>query len=66
MNRTNSVPTTTESRRATSPRLVDIAARATAAAESLTELGNTPSERRIIAAVATQAMRAVFAEAARS
>jgi hypothetical protein len=45
-----------------SPRLIDIAAQAKAAAHVLAALGSTPSERRIIAAVATQAMRAVFAE----
>lgn len=48
-----------------SPRLIDIAAQAKAAAHDLAALGSTPSERRIIAAVATQAMRAVFAEAGR-
>ncbi|MBW4037188.1 MAG: hypothetical protein HIU90_17130 [Proteobacteria bacterium] len=48
-----------------SPRLVDIAAQAKAAAHDLAALGSTPSERRIIAAVAAQAMRAVFAEAGR-
>lgn len=49
-----------------SVRLVDIAQRAADAARDLAALGNTPTERRIIAAVADQAMRRVFAEGARA
>lgn len=49
-----------------SVRLVDIAQRAADAARELAALGNTPTERRIIAAVADQAMRRVFAEEVRA
>jgi len=49
-----------------SVRLVDIAQRAASAARDLAALGNTPTERRIIAAVADQAMRRVFAEESRA
>ena len=48
-----------------SVRLVDIAQRAASAARDLAVLGSTPTERRIIAAAADQAMRRVFAEVAR-
>lgn len=44
-------------------RLIDVVAKATVAAQELAALGGTPSERAIVARIAEQAMREVFAEA---
>ncbi|HQT83856.1 MAG: hypothetical protein B7Z58_01770 [Acidiphilium sp. 37-64-53] len=55
--------TTTDSHRATSPRVVDVATRAEAMARALASMASTPSERDLIGRITMQAVRRAFGAA---